>query len=586
MPYTRLMAFATLLVGGTLTGCSDDGGFFPGMLTHNEGAVDYRVAPLNSETFAGLRSDSQTLKQGWTHLLPLGTEASAPYRQLDDVEDLRSYWKIMPPESVRGATDKLNASAADHATARAEKRAADEAVRDLNIRLKTAEQEVNDANAAKNSAEGKLGEFRRLFGQAGYTPPDQPPVDGTEERKAYDRFQQLAADLDSANVTSDRASKRSDELRDQLKIASERASLAQTTLDTRAAAEAASRREYDDTVKSWRNPVGAAQGGDSSLERVESIRVTLKQAYLRKFRENGPVGEVAVLMTVKESRASLGQQEPRSGRVVYYSEGVRKDAFMNFRDQPVYGPIRYGGDDLQIRVSIIELDDNDNGIAGSMLKSLATLGSVVYPPSSPVLSALDKIGESLLALNGPDLEWDYLMRLSSRPPADPLGDSKWRDSQVDAWLRDGYYVMIRSDTAADQERRRRISIEDWKNLYLDPYSGILYTKAARPASNSTHNGMIACNTSDGSCSFDSGREDQFIEYTDRSYLVFAIQSGFDSSQLDLAQEAAELGEIVNAFGGANPTLGNASKIMADGIAKSIKDLKDRKDAESKMRDVR
>ncbi len=583
--YRALVVTVGLLAGTLLSGCSDDGGFFPGTINHNEGAVDYRIAPLDSSEYDELRKSDPAISGIWSRLLPLGTDANSPYSRLGDAPALHSFWKIMPPESVRGALDKLNAATAAKVAAANEARSAEQEVSEANDRLKAAEQEVRSAQARFDSANEAIEKFRKQPANAGFVPPATPPEEGTEERKRFDEYAFLNARLEEARVALDRAKSGSDSWTSALRAKSEKLQTAQNVLDSQKAAEATARDGYDKAVASWRTPDSQATDASSTSERVESIRLTLKQAYLRNFHETGPVGEVAVLMTVKESRSNLGQKEPRSGRVVYYSEGVRKNAFMNFRDQPVYGPIRYGGDDLQIRVSILELDDTDNKIAGSMLKSLATLGSIAYPPSSPVLSALDKIGESLLDLNGPDLEWDYLMRLSSRPPADPLGDTKWREGQVDAWLRDGYYVMLRSDTTSDSALRRRVSEPDWRSLYLDPFTGVLYIK--RDTTQGTPP-TCACHAADiGRDSAPSASASElFEEYHDRSYLVFSVQSGFDSSQLDLAQEAAELNEIVNAYGGANPNLAEASKAMADAIAKSIKDLKDRKAAEQKMRDIK
>lgn len=583
--YRALVVAAGLLAGTLLGGCSDDGGFFPGTINHNEGAVDYRIAPLDSSAYDVLRKNDPAISGNWSRLLPLGTDANSPYSRLGDAPALRSFWKIMPPQSVRGAIDKLNAATAAKVTAANDVLSAEQEVSDANDRLKAAEQEVRSAQAPFNSAKVAIEMFMKQPENVGYMPEATPPKEGTEERKRFDEYAFLSARLEEARVALDLAKSRSDSLTSMLRAKSEKLQTAQNVLDSQKAAEATARTEYDNAVASWRNPASTATDASSTSERVESIRVTLKQAYLRNFHETGPVGEVAVLMTVKESRSNLGQKEPRSGRVVYYSEGVRKNAFMNFRDQPVYGPIRYGGDDLQIRVSILELDDTDNKIAGSMLKSLATLGSIAYPPSSPVLSALDKIGESLLDLNGPDLEWDYLMRLSSRPPADPLGDTKWREGQVDAWLRDGYYVMLRSDTTSDSALRRRVSEPDWRSLYLDPFTGVLYIKRDTAAETLPCGDRDAAHHGCASAHAPSAPE-PFEEYHDRSYLVFSLQSGFDSSQLDLAQEAAELNEIVNAYGGANPNLAGSSKAMADAIAQSIKDLKDRKEAEQKMRDIK
>ena len=284
-------------------------------------------------------------------------------------------------------------------------------------------------------------------------------------------------------------------------------------------------------------------------EEVQSVRLSLKQAYLRNYAESDPVGEIAVIVNVKESRTGLTGQDVKAGRVVYYTEGARKNAFLNFRDQPVYGPVRYNGGDIQLRLSILELDAKDNSVATSVLKTLATLGSIAYPPSSPVLGALEKVGESVIALNGDDLEWDYAMRFSSRPVSERVGERT-----LDAWLMDGYFIFVRSDVTNAPERAR-ITDHEWAGLEFDPNTAMLYKRGA-----------------DGKT---------LVEFTDRSWLVIAVQTGMDSNQLDTEEEIAQLDAVVKAYGDGQNGLAKAADQIATSLTETIKSLRANK-AESKM----
>lgn len=81
----------------SLSGCSGDGGFFPGRIKHNEGAVDYRVAPMNA---AGKELD----REGY---LSLGDRASTPYVPLGEAEPLHTFAKTRTPEYVIDAQDEV-----------------------------------------------------------------------------------------------------------------------------------------------------------------------------------------------------------------------------------------------------------------------------------------------------------------------------------------------------------------------------------------------------------------------------------------------------------------------------------------------
>lgn len=287
-------------------------------------------------------------------------------------------------------------------------------------------------------------------------------------------------------------------------------------------------------------------------EPVETIRITLKQAYVRDFPEFGPVGELAVIVNVKETDAGLSTEDIKSGRVVYYTEGARKSSFLNMRDQTVYGPITYKGGDIQIRVSMLELDSKDNSVAKSMLKVIASLGSMVYAPASPVLAALEKIGGSLINLNGDDLEWDYAMRMSRRLKAQK---GLTRTDVFDAWVRDGYYVMIRSDPSVERvskfagvhDRERFRQPPNWDRLAIDQRTGELLNLSA---DGTTVTGL----------------------YLENSYLVFAVQSGFDPASLEIQDNIATLDKLTQALNTRSDLFSNS----VDEITKSVKGLLDQR----------
>ncbi|MFO0836443.1 MAG: hypothetical protein U0638_15865 [Phycisphaerales bacterium] len=654
-----------------MPGCSDDGGFFPGMMTHNEGAVDYRVASLSPDSenpAAEMRSDAKPCMHGAPGgLCWLGSDLSEPYISGKQAKRPNAFLRVKVPEYVREAEDKLSAKKEEQRKAEEILSSAEFSAREAKGRLDASKAEADRIQKELTAATDSLTELQSKKSAKIVLPSPRPlsrkeweeqserinKIDGEVEKAAEneklgaepkddDAYDQWIRGLDTA-ITEAKSTK--DGLDNELTKANQTVLTRETDVtkyESDKAAAAAENERAKAVAKQAESDLVSARDrmtSTTSTERelVTSVRVTLKQAYLRKFRESGPVGEVAVLMTVKASRSGLGQQDPKAGRVVYYSEGVRKDAFMNFRDQPVYGPFRYDpSTDLQIRVSLLELDDSDNKIAGSMLKTLAGLGSIAYPPSSPVLGALDQIGEALLRLNGPDLEWDYLMRLSSRPPSTATQDANSEfEKQYDAWLRDGHYVLMRSDTTNVSDERRRIDSDVWNTLYLDPGTGVIYqwVKREDSAGDTDKKKDTQSSTSDAAKSGEvkskqpapsessaaGGAKDsrageipaedsaipkplpilcprcshpitdepkgKLVEYTGRSYLVFAVQTGFDSTELDLAQDAAELNQLIAAYSSGSDTLQSATESMAAAIQDSIKKLKDRKEQQQRNRNI-
>lgn len=587
-----------------MLGCSGDGGFFPGQVNHNEGAIDYRVAPI--EVAGSSTSRPPSGESNFHHLVALGGEFNQPYVRLGAAKPLRSFIRARKPDYVLFAEQ-------DAALRESERESAQQAFQVQEARIKSIESRCEQARLdaddrgkawdrliekAEKALEGmdrraetveevvaalRSAASARANSAGAGTPGEAPPVPAFTAGQMLEMADSLPGALGEMERARG-ASKRLDSELGTLREAMDPSDgsggirLRRDSAVERAkvAAEEAKKAvdKYGEAIRQ-----GTVDGGG---EYVQSVRVTLKQAYLREFREPGPVGEVAVLVTVKESRNGLGQQEPRAGRVVYYSEGARKNAFLNFRDQPVYGPIRYSGEDLHIRVSIVELDESDNRTAGAVLKTVATLGSIAYPPSSPVLGALDQIGASLITLNGPDLEWDYLMRLSARPAVSvQTSAGETSGDHLDAWIRDGYYVMLRSDVSANATARERVPASLWSQLHLDPQSGVLYLRTMRPSPSLACGGQTA-----GCCGSvpapEKAPDVSFEPYTQHSYLVFAVQSGFDSSQLDLSQQATELGTAVEAYSAGSASLGAVTDSLAGALKDAIQGVKAMKEQSAKM----
>ncbi|MCC7389237.1 MAG: hypothetical protein IT431_10760 [Phycisphaerales bacterium] len=305
---------------------------------------------------------------------------------------------------------------------------------------------------------------------------------------------------------------------------------------------------------------GDSTPGDEGGIVASTLRVSLKQAYVNNFSEGyfDKRGEVAVLATVREGGGGWVGSAPKTGRIVYFGEGVREQTFLNFRDQPVYGPITYRGGDVHARISLIEVDFGDNERNRQMLRTAAQLGQAVYPPASPVLAALEKLGGSLLEANGDDIDLDYVLRLSSTAwaaPADSAG-SEYRvpREHIDAWLAEGYYIFVRTDT-----HERRLTEADWASLRLDPSTGVLYRMtgqfesirlgepgglidAGEPAVNDPTRPIDADDPAEHEPRY--YRMPLVTEFTDASYLVLAVQAGFDATEQDLKQQVAQLDQLV------------------------------------------
>jgi hypothetical protein len=191
----------------------------------------------------------------------------------------------------------------------------------------------------------------------------------------------------------------------------------------------------------------------AALTRDQNLQITLETGFVAGFNEFFSVrGEIGVIINVKEfgidANIDFTQAGQRSGRLVYYSDDVRKNAgatgdgsprpgnFLNFSSMPVYGPIKYAGRPVLIEVSVIEFDEYEVNRAKAVLQKLAQLGSVVYPPASPAPAVLNDIGSAFLT----GVQDDSELRFHT-----VMYPFHGKDASTHNFLREGDLVLIKEE---------------------------------------------------------------------------------------------------------------------------------------------
>ncbi|MFT4174410.1 MAG: hypothetical protein QM639_17730 [Rhodocyclaceae bacterium] len=157
-----------------------------------------------------------------------------------------------------------------------------------------------------------------------------------------------------------------------------------------------------------------------------------------------------------------GPDSANAGRVVYYSDDVRRGQFLNFGQIVIAGPVQYGGGPVMISLFAIEVDSkDDNQKINALFGTLAALGKRVTTPLSPVFGVLETLGSSLIAGNRDDLMMRYDTMARSTMAA--------RTELSALFLRYGDYVIVR-DESRDQPT-------DAGSLYYKPSTRTLFTDA-------------------------------------------------------------------------------------------------------------
>lgn len=267
--------------------------------------------------------------------------------------------------------------------------------------------------------------------------------------------------------------------------------------------------------------IAAPEKKHAVIQEGDSITIRLSQAFIKDFWELGffsphrgfrSNGEIAIVVHAfeyhpndKSKDFNFGPEGLRQGRLVFFSSDVEENQPLNLANMPIYGPITYNGNPVGLQISILEIDANTEQVK-ALLTSLASAGANAYPPSSPILSLLDKLGTALLEGGTDDTEFRFTFVLD--PPTAYTGLAYPR---VEA----GNYVFVReSDRQANTP---------WDELVLDENTGRLYWKA-----DSAPLGAVPADGSQTAAGTDR-------QYRANTYVTLQINKGFDSTGIDLSE---------------------------------------------------
>ncbi|MFT2091904.1 hypothetical protein [Paraglaciecola sp. 2405UD69-4] len=256
------------------------------------------------------------------------------------------------------------------------------------------------------------------------------------------------------------------------------------------------------------------------------------------FGSRGANAEMVIIANVCEQgkggcSMAFGPKSDKSGRVIFYSNGVKANQYLNFSFLPVYGPIEYEGGPLIIQIAIVELDDPSEQ-QKAMLKTLAATGQQMYPPASSALSVLDSIGSAILSNSSDDILFRYSMTLV------PESNSENYQSPI---IAEGNYAFVRKRT-----EKGPLEKEIFDNLMFDNLSGRLVEKCTEK-----ENKPIIEYDEDGNpeefdfgpCTLDLNTGEMYKDYRTNTYLTFQIKSGFVAKTLDNIQTFEMLMKDIN-----------------------------------------
>jgi hypothetical protein len=154
--------------------------------------------------------------------------------------------------------------------------------------------------------------------------------------------------------------------------------------------------------------IAGLDGPERIVTNEDIVTVTLKTVFIKYFKEFGGrerKGEIALVMSFEAGAVA------RESILIYSSEGQTLGSYLDLDDMPIIGPIRFGGDDIMVRIVMIEMDQIENETQKQFIRAIANTSSTFAPEIGTVLSIAQPVAEFIINQNADDVILDHRFSL-------------------------------------------------------------------------------------------------------------------------------------------------------------------------------
>jgi len=156
---------------------------------------------------------------------------------------------------------------------------------------------------------------------------------------------------------------------------------------------------------------------DRVVGQNDRILVRLNSAFIKYFKESGIVdktGQIVVVVSfdaTSNNEKSASSINKRESFVVFGSERQTLGSMLDLDDWPFLGPVTVTGNDLLMRIVIIESDKKDNAEMQRTLRLASEMALAVQPAAGMVLKVAQPIADMLISTNNDDVVFDHRFAL-------------------------------------------------------------------------------------------------------------------------------------------------------------------------------
>jgi hypothetical protein len=208
-----------------------------------------------------------------------------------------------------------------------------------------------------------------------------------------------------------------------------------------------------------KNDVSGLDGHDRIVTKKDFVKVTLRNVFIKYFKEIGKKGEVAFILSF-----ACGNKH-KEDLLVYASKSQTLGTSLALDDITIIGPEKLIGENLRMRIVMIEIDKIENEAMKNLIKQTAGIAATIQPQYTAAIKIAGDLAQFIISSNEDDIIFDRTFELTMT--------NKGQSVNTTPLLYGNYILLLQEDRFQSKDVNKKTpiatrppSVDDMRfNLY-------------------------------------------------------------------------------------------------------------------------
>jgi len=193
-----------------------------------------------------------------------------------------------------------------------------------------------------------------------------------------------------------------------------------------------------------RNDVSGLDGPDRIVTNSDLVKVSLRNVFIKYFKEMGKKGEVALILSFASG------SKVKEDLLVYASKSQTLGSSLALNDITIIGPEKLEGQSLRLRIVMIEIDKIQNEAMKNLIKQTAGIASAVQPQYAAAIKIAGDLAQFIISSNEDDIIFDRTLEFSMMEKGQPVDSTPL--------LYGNYVLVLQEDRYQGRDVRKKVPV--------------------------------------------------------------------------------------------------------------------------------